>query len=96
MAVETSSRPVHYSPTALGGGRQRRASGRKSFTTPVLPASISSPRTLCPRDGDAFSYNPEHLRNWEVPQSLLDRLPLNLKEVLVKAQCAGAAVDTGT
>ncbi|KAF2652724.1 hypothetical protein K491DRAFT_604335 [Lophiostoma macrostomum CBS 122681] len=95
MAVETSPKPVYHSPNALGHGRQRRASGRKSFTTPVLPATISSPRTLCPRDEDRFNFNPNYVRKWEVPQSLWDRLPLNLQEAVVRAQQAGAAVDTG-
>lgn len=63
----------------------------------AIPSSpqIESPRTLCPRDGDAFSYNPSHLPAWYIPQDLWERLPATLQSTLASMQHAGAAALTG-
>jgi hypothetical protein len=92
---DASPKPLYHSPTALGRGRQRRSSGRQSFTASVLPASLDSPRTLCPKDGDAFSYSPSHLPVWYIAQDLWERLPRDVQSNLAAVQHAGAAVLTG-
>ncbi|OCL11453.1 hypothetical protein AOQ84DRAFT_229298 [Glonium stellatum] len=77
---------------------QRRPSARRSFSAASpIPSSpkIESPRTLCPRDGDAFSYNPAHLPVWYMPPDLWARLPSQLLASLAAMQHAGAAVLTG-
>jgi len=56
---------------------------------------IESPRTPCPKDGNAFSYNPAHLRAWLIPQELWDRLPAHVQLSLAAVQQSGAAVLTG-
>ncbi|KAF2248455.1 hypothetical protein BU26DRAFT_334460 [Trematosphaeria pertusa] len=96
MAVATSPSPIYHSPQH-GRNHQRRSSTRKSFTSMAIPSSpqIESPRTLCPRDGDAFSYNPSHLPAWYIPQDLWERLPATLQSTLASMQHAGAAALTG-
>ncbi|OCK82887.1 hypothetical protein K432DRAFT_415025 [Lepidopterella palustris CBS 459.81] len=66
----------------------------------IAPSSPSAKptdfaRTQCPRDGDAFSYNPAHLAAWYMPQDLWTRLPSQLLASLAAVQHAGAAVLTG-
>lgn len=95
MVAEFSATPVYHSPTSLPYGRERRGSGRKSFASTPLPSSMNSPRTLCPRDGDAFSYNPQHLSRWYIDQDFWERLPGALKSSLARMQHSGAAVLTG-
>lgn len=56
---------------------------------------MDTPRTACPKDGDAFSYDPSHLRSWYVPRELWDHLPAELRESLAAVQHSGAAVLTG-
>lgn len=91
MAVSPSpNQPVYLSPS-LGCNHSRRSSTRKSFSSSL----IESPRTLCPRDGDAFSYNPSHLADWYIPQDLWDRLTPKLQATLAAMQHGGAAVLTG-
>ncbi|KAF2686375.1 hypothetical protein K458DRAFT_211527 [Lentithecium fluviatile CBS 122367] len=90
MAVPTSpNQPHHHSP-AVGRNHSRRSSTRKSCAS-----LLESPRTLCPRDGDAFSYDPAHLADWYIPQDLWERLTPKLQATLAAMQHAGAAVLTG-
>ena len=84
------NQPSHHSPL-LGRNHSRRSSSRKSFGSSL----VDSPRTLCPRDGDAFSYDPAHLAEWYIPQDLWDHLPLSLQTTLASMQHSGAAVLTG-
>lgn len=97
MAVPSSPKlQVYHSPNP-DRNRMRRGSSRKSFTSPSIPVTpmIESPRTLCPKDTDAFSYDPTQLSAWYVAQELWDRLPSTLQASLTAMQRAGAAVDTG-
>ncbi|KAF2477424.1 uncharacterized protein BDR25DRAFT_207719 [Lindgomyces ingoldianus] len=89
--------PIYHSPTSASRNHSRRSSGRRSFTTAAIPSSpkIESPRTLCPRDGDAFSYDPNHLPAWYIPQDLWNSLPTELKSTLAALQHSGAAVLSG-
>lgn len=96
MADTTSPRPTYHSPSH--SGRPSRSSSRKGRTSSLaVPHSprIESPRTSCPRDGDAFSYNPAHLSEWYIPQDLWDRLSPELHSCLASMQHSGAAVLTG-
>ncbi|KAF2180678.1 hypothetical protein K469DRAFT_714247 [Zopfia rhizophila CBS 207.26] len=97
MTAEGSTMPAYHSPSAGGRNHQRRTSGRRKLSTTSTPfaPTVESPRTLCPRDGDAFSYNPSHLSAWYMPQELWDRLPHQLQSILAALQHAGAAVLTG-
>ena len=102
MAVAPASpshgKSTYASPTSRNSNHQRRPSVRRSFSaTSPIPSTpkIESPRTLCPRDGDAFSYNPAHLPAWYMPQDLWARLPRQLLASLAAMQHAGAAVLTG-
>lgn len=56
---------------------------------------LNAARVAAPKDGDAFSYNPAHLRHWYCPQQLWDRLPEQVQSSLAALQHAGAAVLTG-
>jgi len=102
MAIAPASpshgKPIYASPTGWNPNHQRHPSTRRSFSAvspiPSIP-KIESPRTLCPRDGDAFSYNPAHLPAWYMPQDLWARLPRKLLASLAAMQHAGAAVLTG-
>jgi hypothetical protein len=78
-------------PANLGHNHSRRGSSRRSFAL----SHIDSPRTLCPRDGDAFSYDPAHLAEWNLPQSLWDSLTPKLQATVILMQHSGAAVSTG-
>jgi len=75
----------------------RRPSIRRSFSSTTIPSSphAGSPRTACPKDVDAFSYDPQHLAAWYMPQDLWEMLPANLRKQLAAVQHAGAAVLTG-
>ena len=102
MAVAPPSpshgKPIYASPTSRNPNHQRRPSIRRSSSaTSPIPSTpkIESPRTPCPRDGDAFSYDPAHLPAWYMPQSLWARLPRQLLASLAAMQHAGAAVLTG-
>lgn len=97
MATENplSPRLPYNSPPPAGKGRPRHNSTRKSSYSTPLPASIESPRTLCPRDIDAFSFSPAHLTNWSFDDALLKHLPNALKEAIAHFQRSGAAVLTG-
>lgn len=91
MAAPTSpNQPAYLSPL-LASNHSRRGSSRRSFTS----SFVESPRTLCPRDGDAFSYDPAHLAEWYIPQELWDRLTPGLQTTLIAMQHSGAAVLTG-
>ncbi|KAF2638521.1 hypothetical protein P280DRAFT_72647 [Massarina eburnea CBS 473.64] len=94
MATPASPKPYYHDP-ALGRNHSRRSSTRKSFTSWSGP-SFDSPRTLCPSDGDAFSFDAAHLSEWYIPQEdLWRRLPLSLQKALMSVQHGGAAVLTG-
>jgi len=84
-------------PIAAGPRHQsRRPSPRHSFSNKVTSkAPFESPRTLCPPDTDAFSYNPAHLEAWYMPSVLWDVLPESLRKPVATFQHAGAAVITG-
>ncbi|KAF1828460.1 hypothetical protein BDW02DRAFT_563006 [Decorospora gaudefroyi] len=87
-----SPNPIYHDPTQT----RRRSSSRRSVASLSRSAShFESARTACPKDGDAFSYNPAHLRNWYVPQELWDRLSAPVQSSLAAVQHAGAAVLTG-
>ncbi|KAF2086566.1 hypothetical protein K490DRAFT_66759 [Saccharata proteae CBS 121410] len=53
------------------------------------------PRTLCPKDADAFSFDPEFLDAWTMPDDLWTYLPRPILAHLAAMQHAGAAVLTG-
>ncbi|KAF1847309.1 uncharacterized protein K460DRAFT_352463 [Cucurbitaria berberidis CBS 394.84] len=94
MATPPSVNPIYHDPTQT---RSRRSSSRKSFASTLSRSSsqLDSPRTACPKDGDAFSYDPAHLRIWYLPQELWHRLPAQLQSTLAAVQHSGAAVLTG-
>ena len=56
---------------------------------------LNAVRNATPKDGDAFSYDPAHLRHWYCPRELWDRLPDQVQSSLAAVQHAGAAVLTG-
>ncbi|KAH7359581.1 hypothetical protein BKA66DRAFT_427113 [Pyrenochaeta sp. MPI-SDFR-AT-0127] len=93
MASPQTANPIYHDPAQP---RIRRSSTRKSFTSTLSRSSshLDSPRTACPKDGDAFSYDPAHLHNWYLPQPLWDRLPAELQSSLAAVQHSGAAVLT--
>ena len=94
MATPPSANPIYHDPAQT---RTRRSSSRKSFASTLSRSTsyLDSPRTACPKDGDAFSYDPSHLRIWYLPQELWDRLPAQLQSTLAAVQHSGAAVLTG-
>ncbi|KAH7117857.1 hypothetical protein B0J11DRAFT_442072 [Dendryphion nanum] len=85
--IKTHGSPAVFARETCG----RRSSSRNSAMSPLL----ESPRTLCPRDGDAFSYAAGHLPAWYISQELWQRLPSELQSSLAAMQHAGAAVLTG-
>jgi hypothetical protein len=93
MATPQSPNPIYHDPTQT----RRRSSSRRSVVSALSRSSsyLESPRTACPKDGDAFSYDPSHLPNWYVPQAVWDHLPAQLQESLAAVQHSGAAVLTG-
>lgn len=97
MAAESplSPRLPYNSPPPVGKSRPRHNSTRTSSYSNPLPPSIESPRTLCPRDIDAFSFSPAHLPYWCFDEALWKNLPEPLKELAAHFQRSGAAVLTG-
>ncbi|KAF1961803.1 hypothetical protein CC80DRAFT_543172 [Byssothecium circinans] len=94
MTSPASPKPYYHDPS-LGHNHSRRSSTRKSFTSWSGP-QFDSPRTLCPRDGDAFSFDAARLPEWYIPQEeLWQRLPSSLQKALVSVQHGGAAVLSG-
>lgn len=45
-------------------------------------------------DTDVFTYNPEHIKAWEIPQEIWSQIPKRLQEQLEEWQAAGAAILT--
>ena len=72
----------------------RRSSTRRNFAS-RSSSYFDSPRTPCPKDIDAFSYNPTHLKSWYCPQTTWDRLPDSVQKSLAAVQHAGASALTG-
>lgn len=56
---------------------------------------MSSSRMACPKDEDAFSYDPVHLKGWYLEDALWSRLPTQVQASLADVQHAGAAALTG-
>jgi hypothetical protein len=93
MAAPQSPFPIYHDPVQT----RRRSSGRRSVAALSRSSShLEAARTACPKDGDAFSYDPSHLRSWYVPQELWERLPAQVQSSLAAVQHSGAAVLTGT
>ncbi|KAK7181071.1 hypothetical protein DPSP01_003577 [Paraphaeosphaeria sporulosa] len=93
--ADPSSPNLTYNNPAFSQNHERRGSIRRSFTSSFCTPKIDTPRTLCPRDGDAFSYDRSHLADWHVTQDLWEHLPSNIQTTLAAVQQAGAAVLTG-
>ncbi|UPX21019.1 uncharacterized protein EKO05_0011225 [Ascochyta rabiei] len=89
--------PTTHLTEARSRPHSRRSSTRRSFATSLSRTSsyLDTPRTPCPKDGDAFAYNPSHLQAWYCPQSTWDRLPASVKKALAAVQHAGASALTG-
>ena len=96
MATTQTANPIYHDPTP-GRTRTRRSSSRKSVASSLSRSAshLDSPRAICPKDGDAFSYDPAHLRTWYLPQEIWNRLPAELRSGLAAVQHSGAAVLTG-
>ncbi|KNG45387.1 peptidyl-prolyl cis trans isomerase [Stemphylium lycopersici] len=92
MATPQSPNPIYHNPA-----QPRPASSRRmSVATLSRSASyLNAVRNATPKDGDAFSYDPAHLRHWYCPRELWDRLPDQVQSSLAAVQHAGAAVLTG-
>jgi hypothetical protein len=95
MAAQLAN-PIYHDPTPAPT-RTRRSSSRRSFASSLSRSTsyLEAPRAMCPKDGDAFSYDPAHLRTWYLPQETWDRLPVDLRSSLAAVQHSGAAVLTG-
>ncbi|KAF2844846.1 hypothetical protein T440DRAFT_493840 [Plenodomus tracheiphilus IPT5] len=95
MATTPSANPIYHDPKPT---RNRRSSSRKSVASSLSRSTsqLDSPRTPCPKDGDAFSYHPAHLRAWLIPQALWERLPVHVQSSLAAVQHSGAACATCT
>ncbi|KAK8238552.1 hypothetical protein HDK90DRAFT_229663 [Phyllosticta capitalensis] len=95
MAISAPAKSLYFSAT--GGSPPRHQLRRPSFKKTHVSSGpgVSAPRTHCPKDVDAFSYNPTHLQQWMMPQDLWEQLPHQLKTPLASVQHAGAAVLTG-
>ncbi|KAF1925700.1 uncharacterized protein M421DRAFT_236146 [Didymella exigua CBS 183.55] len=87
----------HFHDPRSSRPHSRRNSTRRSFASSLSRSSsyLDSPRTPCPKDGDAFAYNPSHLDYWYCPQSTWDRLPSSVQKSLAAVQHAGASALTG-
>lgn len=94
MATPSSPNLIYNNP-AFSNHHGRRGSTRRSFTSSFSAPNIESPRTLCPRDGDAFSFDRSHLPAWSIAQDVWERLPSNIQSKVAAMQQAGAAVLTG-
>lgn len=88
MATPQSPLPVYNNPAMPRRDSCRSLSRSSSYLNAARAAAA-------PKDGDAFSYNPAHLRHWYCPQELWDRLPEQVQSSLAALQHAGAAVLTG-
>jgi hypothetical protein len=96
MAAAQPARPIYHDPSTPNQTRTRRSSSRMSFASlPRSASHLDSPRAPCPKDGDAFSFDPAHLHVWYLPQTLWDHLPAELQSRLTAVQHSGAAVLTG-
>ncbi|ORY15207.1 hypothetical protein BCR34DRAFT_478260 [Clohesyomyces aquaticus] len=95
MALPNAAMPAYYSPASASRNHSRRSSGRRSFAAIPSVAGVESPRTLCPRDGDAFSYSPQHLKEWFISQDLWNNLSATVQSTVAALQHSGAAVLTG-
>ncbi|KAF2448357.1 hypothetical protein P171DRAFT_211696 [Karstenula rhodostoma CBS 690.94] len=93
--ADPSSPNLTYNNPAFSKYHERHGSTRRNFNSSFSAPKIDSPRTLCPRDGDAFSYDRSHLADWHVTHDLWERLPSNIQATLAAVQQAGAAVLTG-
>jgi hypothetical protein len=96
MATVQPAKPIYHDPTPPQT-RTRRSSSRKSLASSLSRSTshLESPRAPCPKDGDAFSYDPAHLQYWYLPQEIWDRLPASMQSSLAAVQHSGAAVLTG-
>ncbi|KAJ4298291.1 hypothetical protein N0V90_006191 [Kalmusia sp. IMI 367209] len=94
MAAPTSPQIIYNNPS-FARYHERRGSTRRSSTLSRSTSQVESPRTLCPRDGGAFTYRLSHLSDWYVAQDLWERLPVNVRTHVATMQQAGAAVLTG-
>lgn len=92
MITPPSPHPVYHDPIQT----RRPSSSRRSVACLSRSASyLEAARAACPKDGDAFSYDPAYLHNWYLPQELWDRLPVQVQSSLAAVQHSGAAVLTG-
>lgn len=87
----------HFHDPRSSRPHSRRNSTRRSFASALSRSSsyLDSPRTACPKDGDAFAYKPTHLKSWYCPQPTWDRLPSSVQKSLAAVQHAGASALTG-
>ncbi|KAI8942224.1 hypothetical protein NX059_000307 [Plenodomus lindquistii] len=94
MPTTPTANPIYHDPKPT---KTRRSSSRKSVASSLSRSTshLDSPRTPCPKDSDAFSYNPAHLRPWLIPQDLWNCLPVEVRSSLADVQHSGAAVLTG-
>ncbi|KAK7519789.1 uncharacterized protein IWZ02DRAFT_303021 [Phyllosticta citriasiana] len=95
MAITAPAKTSYF--TATGGSPPRHQFRRPSFKKTHVSSGpgVSAPRTHCPKDVDAFSYDPKHLQRWMMPKHLWEQLPQQLTSPLTSVQHAGAAVQTG-
>ncbi|KAF3031524.1 hypothetical protein E8E12_001298 [Didymella heteroderae] len=95
--MATTISASHFHDPRSSRPHSRRNSTRRSFASSLSRSSsyLDSPRTACPKDGDAFAYNPSHLNGWYCPQTLWDRLPSSVQKSLAAVQHAGASALTG-
>ncbi|KAL5119318.1 hypothetical protein ACEQ8H_002805 [Pleosporales sp. CAS-2024a] len=94
--MATPTTPIYHDPT-LAQTRSRRSSSRRSLGLSLSRSTSQrdSPRSPCPKDGDAFSYDPAHLRYWYLPHEIWLRLSASMQSSLAAVQHSGAAVLTG-
>jgi hypothetical protein len=87
----------HFHDPRSSRPHSRRNSTRRSFASSLSRSSsyLDSPRTACPKDGDAFAYNPAKLNDWYCPQYVWDSLPSSVQKSLAAVQHAGASALTG-
>ena len=91
--------PANYfhDPSRSSHPHSRRNSTRRSFASSLSRSTsyLDTPRTPCPKDGDAFAYDPSHLKIWYCPQATWDLLPTSVQKTLAAVQHAGASALTG-
>lgn len=104
MAAATPAYPKRSSFSTQSSYRSQAQSLRRHsagfrrdrpYDNSPLPASVRVPRTSCPEDTNAFSYDPKHLKAWHMSPDLWAQLPDSLRTSLMALQHAGAAVLTG-